>query len=142
MRVMTLSEDGKVALLMHGTSDAALDPDGCLTVAGELAVDASSTREVWTPYERFVINGTRIELANGRTLQILDDGSVRTFDASGKPEKFAPFNFEGYRREAACAARSLLILFMASMPSMAASDGNLQRLPPPHDSPCFRGSSR
>jgi hypothetical protein len=136
LRIMELAADGTVSFAMASDAGARLDDRGCLTIGSEVAADASSADSIWTAHQRFVTDGNRIELERGRSMRILDDGSVETTARDGTPGPASPLFFEGYRAEAACSARVLLVTFMASMPSMAASDGNPPGVPAPRGSPC------
>jgi hypothetical protein len=136
MRIVELAADGTVSFAIVSDRDARLDDRGCLTIGSEVVADASSADAIWTAHGRFVTDGDRIVIEGGRSMRIHDDGSVEIIARDGTPEPASPLFFEGYHAEAACSARVLLVTFMASMPSMAASDGNPPRVPAPRGSPC------
>jgi hypothetical protein len=116
---------------------ARFDPRGCVIGPDGVWTERSKGK-LWTPHEVLDIEGSAIRIGNGAALRIAKDGTVERVSPDGTVEQSGrgALVIEGYSESAVCAAQLLLGVFLQSMPSMAVSDGNLQKLPPLPDSPC------
>jgi hypothetical protein len=116
-----------------------LDPRGCVVTSWGVEVEATRQGPIWTRNEWFDIEDATLH-AWSKTFRIDPDGSVRRFLADGGTDPDAAGSgsliIRGYREEAACAARVLLVTFLLMMPSMAVVDGQLEPVPPPEESVC------
>jgi hypothetical protein len=138
--VLSLDARGEVTQSFLGEPQAMarLDPRGCLLAPDGVDVDITTGSTLWTPHERLTFAKSTLSLENGRTMRIGDDGAIATYAKDGtlEPPVAGSFAFRGYTPEAACAARVLLVTFLAMMPSMAVVDGHPRMLPAPKDSAC------
>ena len=134
--MLTLGENGEVDVTTVGDPPvhAKLDSKGCLVGADGLWAELTPGGVLWTPHELFLVEGETIRLPEG-AMGVRPDGTVERIRADGSVD--AGFlSFEGYRDDARCAAKLLLVTFMAMMPSMAVSDGHPAMAPIPADSLC------
>lgn len=116
---------------------ARLDGRGCLTGDDGVWVELTSGGELWTLRQVFAVDGETL-LVGGKRARIAPDGSISFTGPDGATldDRYGSFRLTGYRPEAACAARILLVTYLSMMPSMAVVDGNPRTLPPPEDSLC------
>ena len=139
---LSVDENGAFRFALGGSSTpfGLLDARGCLVVAGNTEAEALSDGSIWTANARFEFSGSTLRLTPDRSLAIRPDGVVEPRAADGRVDTSQPSTlaFVGYSQRAACAARVMLAVFMAAMPSMAAVDGVLPNVPSPQGSPCPR----
>jgi len=116
---------------------ARLDGRGCLTGNDGVWVELTSGGDLWTLRRVFAVDGEAL-LVGGKRVRIAPDGTISFTGPDGAPldDQYGSFRLTGYRPEAACAGRILLVTGLSMMPSMAVVDGNPRTLPPPEDSLC------